>query len=34
MNMIVYELNEVPKKLFDFYAKSHPNSALLASSSL
>ena len=27
MNMIVYELNEVPKKLFDFYAKSHPNSA-------
>lgn len=27
MNMIVYELNEVPKKLFDFYAVSHPKSA-------
>jgi hypothetical protein len=27
MSVIVYELNEVPKKLFDFYAISHPKSA-------
>ena len=27
MGVIVYELNEVPKKLFDFYATSHPDSA-------
>ena len=27
MSVIVYELNEVPKRLFDFYARSHPNSA-------
>ncbi len=27
MSIIVYELNEVPKKLFDFYSNSHPNSA-------
>jgi hypothetical protein len=27
MSVIIYELNEVPKKLFDFYARSHPNSA-------
>ena len=25
--MIVYELNEVPKKLFEFYAAAFPNSA-------
>ena len=25
--MIVYELNEVPKKLFEFYAEAFPNSA-------
>lgn len=27
MSVIIYELNEVPKKLFDFYAVSHPKSA-------
>ena len=27
MSVIVYELNEIPKKIFDFYANSHPNSA-------
>jgi hypothetical protein len=27
MSVIVYELNEVPKKILDFYANSHPNSA-------
>jgi hypothetical protein len=27
MSVIVYELNEVPSKLFDFYAQSHPRSA-------
>lgn len=27
MSVIIYELNEVPRKLFDFYASSHPNSA-------
>jgi hypothetical protein len=27
MSVIVYELNEVPRKIFDFYAMSHPNSA-------
>jgi len=27
MSVIVYELNEIPKKILDFYAKSHPNSA-------
>lgn len=27
MRVIVYELNEVPRKLFDFYASSHPKSA-------
>ena len=28
MSLIVYELNEVPKKLFNFYANIFPNSAL------
>lgn len=28
MSLIVYELNEVPQKLFNFYAKTHPTSAL------
>jgi len=27
MSVIIYELNEVPRKLFDFYATSHPKSA-------
>ena len=27
MSVIVYELNEIPKKILDFYANSHPNSA-------
>lgn len=27
MSVIIYELNEVPKRLFDFYASSHPKSA-------
>lgn len=27
MSVIIYELNEVPRKLFDFYAISHPKSA-------
>lgn len=27
MTVIIYELNEVPEKLFDFYAISHPKSA-------
>jgi hypothetical protein len=27
MSTIVYELNEVPRKLFDHFANSHPNSA-------
>ncbi len=27
MSVIIYELNEVPKKLLDFYSLSHPNSA-------
>ncbi|MBO1255349.1 hypothetical protein J3L16_06590 [Alteromonas sp. 5E99-2] len=27
MGVIVYELNEIPQKVFDFYALSHPNSA-------
>jgi hypothetical protein len=27
MSVIIYELNEVPRKLFDFYAISHPRSA-------
>ena len=27
MSVVVYELNEIPKKILDFYAISHPNSA-------
>ena len=27
MSVIVYELNEIPKKILDFYSISHPNSA-------
>ena len=27
MSIVVYELNEIPKKILDFYANSHPNSA-------
>lgn len=27
MSVIVYELNEIPKKILDFYANSYPNSA-------
>ena len=27
MSLIIYEINEVPKRLFNFYSETHPNSA-------